>query len=192
MSPAQEALQSRGVSMLQTGTAIGATPEGGALLVVETTQRTTRVTERVSQPVEVVTKAAGTAQRAALTETPNNPSAGLLTLADGATRHTLYVDATAVGPHTPTHHAERWLRYAVTGLLSWSRHPAVPLKKKNIGIPHMLMPYSTLNTLLWNSHVVVNNKSWCIGGLAKILQSDAYKPLKSALPDEHLSATSKH
>lgn len=132
MSLAQEALQSRGVSMLQTGTAIGATPEGGALLVVETTQRTTRVTERVSQPVEVVTKAAGTAQRAALTETPNNPSAGLLTLADGATRHTLYVDATAVGPHTPTHHAERWLRYAVTGLLSWSRHPAVPLKKKKI------------------------------------------------------------
>lgn len=116
MSPAQEALQSRGVSTPLTGTAIGATPEGGALPVVETTRRTTRVTERVSPAVGVVRKAAEMEERAPLKENRSNRSVGLHTLADGATRHTLYVDATAAGPHTPTHHAERWLRYAVTRL----------------------------------------------------------------------------
>lgn len=107
MSLAQEVLQSREVSTPLTETAIGATPEGGALPVVETIQRTTRVTERVSQATEVVTKAAETGERAPLKETRSNSSAGPLTLADGATRHTLYVDATAAGPRTPTHHAER-------------------------------------------------------------------------------------
>lgn len=107
MSPAQEALQSREVSMQLTGTATGATPEGGALPVVETIQRTTRVMERVNQAVEVVTKAAEREERAELKETRSNSSADPLILADGAIRHTLYVDATAVGPRTPTHHAER-------------------------------------------------------------------------------------
>lgn len=91
MSLAQEALQSREVSMLLTGTGIGATPEGGALPVAATTQRITRVTERVSQAVEAVTKAAEKGERAPLKETSSNSSADPLTLADGATRHTLEV-----------------------------------------------------------------------------------------------------
>lgn len=107
MSLAQEALQSREVSTPLTETAIGVTPEGGALPVVENIQRTTRVTERVSQAVEAVTKAAVTGERAPLKETHSHRSAGPLTLADGATRHTLYVDATGAGPRTPTHHEER-------------------------------------------------------------------------------------
>ena len=107
MSLAQEALQSREVSTPLTGTATGAIPGEGALPVVETTQRTTRVTERVSQAVEAVTKAAEMGERAPLKETRSNSSAGPPTLADGVTRHTLYVDATAAGPRTPTHHAER-------------------------------------------------------------------------------------
>lgn len=105
MSPAQGVLQSRVASMLLTGTAIGASPGEGALPAVQTTQRTTRVTERVSQAVEVVTKAVG--EIVPLKETHSNSSAGPLTLADGATHHTLYVDATAAGPRTPTHHEER-------------------------------------------------------------------------------------
>lgn len=108
MSLAQEALQSRGVSTLLTGTATGAIPGEGALPVVETIQRTTRATERESQATEeVVTKAAEMGERAPLKETHSHSSAGPLTLADGVTRHTLYVDATAAGPRTPTHHAER-------------------------------------------------------------------------------------
>lgn len=107
MSLAQEALQSREVSTQLTGTAIGATPGGGALPVVETIQRTTRVMERVSQAAEVVTKAAERGERAEQKEIRSNSSADPLTLADGAIRHTLYVDATAAGPRTPTHHAER-------------------------------------------------------------------------------------
>lgn len=107
MSQAQEALQSKEVSMLLTGTATGATPDGGALPAAETTQRITRVTERVSLAVEAATKAAEKGERAPLKETSSNSSADPLTLADGATRHTLYVDATAAGPRTPTHHAER-------------------------------------------------------------------------------------
>lgn len=106
MSPAQEAPQSREASTPLTGTAIGAIPEEGALLVVET-MRTTRVTERVSQAVEVETKAAERGERAPLKETRSHSSADPHTLADGTTRHTLYVDATAAGPRTPTHHAER-------------------------------------------------------------------------------------
>lgn len=114
MSLAQEALQSKEASMLLTGTAIGGTPEGGALPVEETIQRITRVTERVNKAAEDVTKAERV-ERVPLKETRSNRSAGPLTLADGATHHTLYVDDTAAGPRTPTHHAERWLRYAVTG-----------------------------------------------------------------------------
>ena len=75
--------------------------------MVETTQRTTRVMERVSLAAEVVTKAAEKGERAPLKETRSHSSADPLTLADGAIRHTLYVDATAAGPRTPTHHAER-------------------------------------------------------------------------------------
>ena len=130
MSLAQEALQSREVSTLLTGTATGAIPGEGALPVVENIQITTRVTERVSQAAAVVTKAAETGERALLKESSKR-SAGPLTLEDGAIRHTLYVDATADGPRTPTHHAERWLRYAVTGLLSWSRHPAIPWQSRD-------------------------------------------------------------
>lgn len=107
MSPAQEALQSREVSTPLTGTAIGAIPGEGALLALENTQRTTRVTARASQATEVVTKAAEMGERAPLKETRSHNSAGPLTLADGVTRHTLYVDATAAGPRTPTHHAEK-------------------------------------------------------------------------------------
>lgn len=105
MSLAQEAFQSRGVSTLLTGTAIGAIPAGEAH--PETTQRTTRVTARASQAVEAVTKAAARGQRAPQRERCSHSSAGPLILADGATRHTLYVDATAAGPRTPTHHEER-------------------------------------------------------------------------------------
>lgn len=104
MSLVQGVLQSRVVSMPLTGTAIGAIPGEGALPVVETIQRTTRVTERVSQAVEAVTKVG---ERVLLKETRSNRSAGPPTLADGVTHHTLYVDATAAGPRTPTHHAER-------------------------------------------------------------------------------------
>jgi len=124
MSPGQEVLQSREVSTLLTGTATGATPEGGALPAEETTQRTTRVMERASESeseslaAEDATKAAERGETAPLKEIRNHSSADPLTLADGVIRHTLYVDATAAGPRTPTHHAERWLRYAVTGLLS--------------------------------------------------------------------------
>lgn len=107
MSPAQEELQSREVSTPLTGTAIGAIHGEGALPVVETIQRTTRVMERVSQAAEVVTKPAEMGERAPLKETRSNSSAGPLTLADGVIRHTLYVDATAAGPRTPTHHVER-------------------------------------------------------------------------------------
>lgn len=107
MSQAQEALQSKEVSMLRTGTVTGATPGGGALLVAETTQRITRATERASLAAEAVTKAAEKGERAPLKETSSHSSADPLTLADGATRHTLYVDATAAGPRTPTHHGER-------------------------------------------------------------------------------------
>lgn len=107
MSLAQEALQSREASTQRTGIAIGAIPGEGAPPVVENIQRTTRVTERVSQAAEVVTKAAEMGERAPLKETRSHNSAGPLTLADDATRHTLYVDATAAGPRTPTHHAER-------------------------------------------------------------------------------------
>lgn len=106
MSPAQEVLQSREASMLLTGTAIGGTPEGGALPVEETIQRTTRVMERVSKAAEGVTKAERV-ERMPLKETRSNSSADPRTLADGATHHTLYVDDTAAGPRTPTHHAER-------------------------------------------------------------------------------------
>lgn len=105
MSPAQGVLQSRVVSTQLTGTAIGAIPGEGALPVVETIQKTTRVTERVSQAMEVETKVAETGERAPPKETYS--SAGPPTQADGATHHTLYVDATAPGPHTPTHHVER-------------------------------------------------------------------------------------
>lgn len=94
MSLAQEALQSKEVSMLLTGTVIGATPEGGALLVAETIQRITRVTERVSLAAEVETKAAEKGERVPLKETSSNSSADPLTLADGATRHTLEVRVT--------------------------------------------------------------------------------------------------
>lgn len=107
MSPAQGVLQSRVVSMPLTGTAIGAIPGEGALPVAETIQRTTRVTERVSQATEAVTKAAEMGERVPLKETRSNSSAGPPILADGVTHHTLYVDATAAGPRTPTHHAER-------------------------------------------------------------------------------------
>lgn len=106
MSPAQEVLQSREASMLLTGTAIGGTPEGGALPVEENIQRTTRVMERANKAAEDVTKAERV-ERTPLKETRSNSSADPLTLADGATHHTLYVDDTAVGPRTPTHHAER-------------------------------------------------------------------------------------
>lgn len=110
MSLAQEALQSKEVSTQLTGTAIGAIPEEGALPVVENIQRTTRATERVSQAAEaaeVVTKAAEMGEKVPLKEMRHNSSEGPLTLEDGATRHTLYVDATAAGPRTPTHHVER-------------------------------------------------------------------------------------
>ena len=106
MSLAQEALQSREVSTPLTGIATGAIPGEGALPVVENIQITTRVTERVSQAAAVVTKAAETGERAPLKESSKR-SAGPLTLEDGVIRHTLYVDATADGPRTPTHHAER-------------------------------------------------------------------------------------
>lgn len=55
---AQEVLLSRVVSMLLTGTAIGAIPGEGALPAVESIQTTTRATERVSRATEVVTKVA--------------------------------------------------------------------------------------------------------------------------------------
>lgn len=106
MSLAREALRSREVSTLLTGTVTGATHEGGALPAGETTRRTTRVT-RGSLAAEDVTKAAGRGERTPQKETRSHSSADPLTLADGATRHTLYVDATAAGPRTPTHHAER-------------------------------------------------------------------------------------
>lgn len=107
MSPAQEALQCREVSTPLTGTATGAIPGEGGLPVVESIQRTTRVTERESQAAEDVTKAAEMGERVPLKETRSHSSAGPLTLEDGVTRHTLYVDATAAGPRTPTHHAKR-------------------------------------------------------------------------------------
>lgn len=90
-----------------TGTAIGATPGEGALPAAETTQRITRATERESQAAEAVTKADEMAARAPRKEICSNSSAGQPTPEDGVTHHTLYVDATAVGPRTPTHHAER-------------------------------------------------------------------------------------
>lgn len=120
-SLAQEVSQSREASTLQTGIAIGAIHEGGALPAAETTQRITRAT-KASPAAEDATRAER-GERTPPKETRSNSSADQVTLADGATRHTLYVDATAVGPRTPTHHAERWLRYAARGLLSWSRHP---------------------------------------------------------------------
>lgn len=107
MSPAQGVSQSREASMLLRGTAIGASPGDGALPVVEITRRTTRVTERGSQAAEVVTRAAETGEITPLKETRSNNSAGPPTQADGVTRNTLYVDASAAGPRTPTHHAER-------------------------------------------------------------------------------------
>lgn len=107
MSPAQGVSQSREASMLLRGTAIGASPGDGALPVVEITQRTTRATERGSQAAEVVTRAAETGEITLLKETRSNNSAGPPTQADGVTRNTLYVDASAAGPRTPTHHAER-------------------------------------------------------------------------------------
>lgn len=108
MSPAQEALQSREVSTLLTGTATGAIHGEGALPALENIQITTRVMERATRPAaEVVTKAAEMGERAPLKETHSHSSAGPLTLADGATRHTLYVDVMAAGPRTPTHHVGR-------------------------------------------------------------------------------------
>ena len=94
MSPAQEVSQSRAASTQLTGIATGATPGGGALPVVENIQKTTRVMERASKAAEVVTKAAERGERAALREIRNNSSADQLTLADGATRHTLGVRVT--------------------------------------------------------------------------------------------------
>lgn len=109
MSLGQEASQSREVNTLPTGTAIGAIPEEGALLVPENIQTTTRVTERVSQAAEVVTKAAEMGVRAPLKEMCNHSSSSAdpLTLADGATHHTLYVDATVHPLPFPPPHAPR-------------------------------------------------------------------------------------
>lgn len=104
MSLVRGELQSRGASTPQTGTATDASHGGGALLAVATTQRTTRVTGRVSQAVEAVTKAVG--ERTPPKETRSN-SADPPTPADGVTLHILYVDASAAGPRTQTHHAER-------------------------------------------------------------------------------------
>lgn len=88
MSLAPEASQSREVSTPLTGIVTGATHEGGALPVGETIKRTTRVT-RVSLAAEDVTRAAERGERTPLKETRSNSSADRLTLADGATRHTL-------------------------------------------------------------------------------------------------------
>lgn len=102
--------------MRQTGTDTVATHEGGAHPAAETTQRATIAT-KANLPTEDETRA----ERGLTTppkETCNNSSEDQVTLADGATRHTLYVVATIAGPRTPTHHAERLLRYAVRGLLS--------------------------------------------------------------------------
>lgn len=104
MSLVQGGLQSRVASTPQIGTATDAFHGEGALLAVATTQRTTRVMGRVSQAVEVVTKAVG--ERTPLKETRSN-SADPPTLADGVTLHILYVDASAAGPRTQTHHVER-------------------------------------------------------------------------------------
>lgn len=107
MSPAQEVLQSREASMLLRGIAIGALPGDGALPAVESTQRTTRVTERGRPAAEVVTRASETAERTPLKETRSSSSAGPPTLADDVSPNTLYVDASAAGPRTPTRHAKR-------------------------------------------------------------------------------------
>lgn len=104
MSLVRGGLQSRVASTPQIGTATDAFHGEGALLVAATTQRTTRVMGRVSQAVEVVTKAVG--ERTPLKETRSS-SADPPTQADGVTLHILYVDASAAGPRTQTHHAER-------------------------------------------------------------------------------------
>lgn len=101
----QEASQFREASTPQTETATGATHGGGALPAAETTQRTTRATK--ASPAVAVATRAERGERTPPREKRNNSRADQVTLADGATRHTLYVDATAVGPRTPTHHAER-------------------------------------------------------------------------------------
>lgn len=104
MSLAQGESQSRVASTLPTGTATDASHGGGALLAVATTRRTTRVMGRVSQAVEGVTKAVG--ERTPPKETRSN-NADPPTPADGVTLHILYVDASAAGPRTQTHHVER-------------------------------------------------------------------------------------
>ena len=169
MSPAQEVLLSRAVSTLLTGTATGAIPEGGVHLVEEIIQRTTRVMERASLAAGDVTKATKRGETMPLMETCSNSSAGLLTLGDGATRHTLYVDATAAGPRTPTHHAERWLRYAVTGLPSWSRHPVVPMQSQNTWLcscPQLFTLSSVIHTWLWPTNL----------GVSGVLHTDSNRP----------------
>ena len=45
--------------------------------------------------------------------------------------------------------------------------------RDKVGTLDMLMSYTTSNPLLTYTHVVVKNKSWCIGGLANILQIDS-------------------
>lgn len=107
MSPALEVFQSREAGMLLIGIAIGASPGDEALPAAENTRRTTRVTARGSPAAEVVTRASERGETTPPKATHSSNSAGPPTLADGVTPHTLYVDATAAGPRTPTHHAKR-------------------------------------------------------------------------------------
>lgn len=107
MSPALEVLQSREASTLLRGIAIGALPEDGAHPAAEITLRTTRVTARGSPAAEVVTRASERGETTPLKATRSSNSAGPPTLADDVSPNTLYVDATAAGPRTPTRHAER-------------------------------------------------------------------------------------
>lgn len=107
MSPALEVSQSREASTLLRGIAIGALPGDGVHPAAEITQRTTRVTARGSLAVEVVKRASGRGETTLLKATHSSNSAGPLTLADGVSPITLYVDATAAGPRTPTRHVER-------------------------------------------------------------------------------------
>lgn len=132
MSLALEGWLSREANTLLTGTATGVTHAEGGPLVEENTQRTTQVMEKASLATECVTKETETGEKAPLRENRSHSSADPLTPADDATHHTLYVDIMVVDPRTPMHHAEKWLWYAVTRLLSRSRQPVVPWQSRHL------------------------------------------------------------
>lgn len=112
----QAACPYRAVNMRPTGTGTDATHAGGAHHV--TTRTTTQVTEKETRGRRE------TALARAISSSANHPSP-----AGGVTPHTMWEDAMAADPPTPTHHpGERWLRYIGARVWwTWSKQKLPPL-----------------------------------------------------------------